>query len=200
MNKFDELAVIDAMENIDDEFIVERVEKMKIKHTKRKIIASIIAASLSIVATVSVSAAIITRGGIRVEMKQDDTPVIEVENKEGADKIEAVYSFSTTPNGFKIVYSHLNESHNMEFYSDDSNNELTFGQYLKKNYHDVELSNTEELKSYIDDEIGQEYLVAKYANDGCTIVWDNGDYVFVVNSTIDFDTTIELCKNVCKKN
>ncbi|MBQ8378397.1 MAG: hypothetical protein IJX42_04615, partial [Oscillospiraceae bacterium] len=110
MNKFDEFTLVDAIGNIDDQFVVERVEKMKITHTKRKVVAAIIAASLAVVATVSVGAAVInkkenkdTKGKINVVTKADDTEngtdtendkiILEVENNDGAECIEDVYSF-----------------------------------------------------------------------------------------------------------
>ena len=220
MNKFDEFTLVDAIGNIDDQFVVERVEKMKITHTKRKVVAAIIAASLAVVATVSVGAAVInkkenkgTKGKINVVTKADDTEngtdtendkiILEVENNDGAECIEDVYSFAEIPDGFILLFSEITESHNLEHYVDSSNEQsyIAFGQYLKENYHDVELdAEIFTIETYVDDE-GNEYTVAKNnVHNDMAVVWDHGDYVFTVNSSLDFFTTMELCKNVCEKN
>ncbi len=72
-------------------------------------------------------------------------------------------------------------------------NLLYFGQYIKSIYNDIKLSTDK--TEYFTGESGQEYLIATMA-DGYVVLWDNGEYVLHVNSSLSKEETIKICQSV----
>ncbi|MBO5383452.1 MAG: DUF4367 domain-containing protein, partial [Ruminococcus sp.] len=66
-------------------------------------------------------------------------------------------------------------------------------QYTKKIYNQVDMGSDD--IEYYTAENGQEYIIVKI-DDGYNVVWDNGDYVIQVFSTLSKEETLEICFSV----
>lgn len=79
----------------------------------------------------------------------------------------------------------------MTFY-DRGDDNIYFGQYVKSIYYDVEFEKNVEL--FTDDD-GQQYLISYFSSDTVSIVWDNGDYILHMNTTLDLETALDICRS-----
>ena len=124
---------------------------------------------------------------------------ISVSDDDNSPKYISTYYLPTAiPEGYRketIIGEHvfLNNANTFAVFYVNGENQIYFGQYVKSIYNDVELSTDK--TEYFTDETGQEYLIAAMA-DEYIVLWDNGEYVLHINSTLSKEETIKICQSV----
>lgn len=109
------------------------------------------------------------------------------------DYILTRYMPTLIPDGFEEMkeMSQTSSSYMTNYIKDGD--WIFFAQYTKKVYNQVDIGSDD--IEYYTDENGQEYIIVKI-DEGYNVVWDNGDYVIQIFSTLSKEETIEICLSV----
>ena len=140
---------------------------------------------------------IYTLGGFKTEAHTDNTELFPIDYESGSEFIENEYYLSDLPKGFKEIGKGRSEYYVYHYFKNDKNGQTaTFRQFVKKLYEghaNTELGKLEEIK--INEKTG---LCVDYTDSnfiGCTIVWDNGDYILEVMTNMPKQETLDLAKS-----
>lgn len=116
----------------------------------------------------------------------------------GAPEIITEYYLpETLPAGYAYSFSERTERYAMTVYTADSAL-LCLMQFVKSEYRDVLLEDGS-TAIYETDSDGRQYLVMERADRaGYSVVWEQNDYVFLLNTTSDMpkDTAYSLCRSL----
>lgn len=196
-NKSDEEHVFSDRHNKKIRKLIKRQQKpyFKLICTAGRRVACII------VAVIVISASALSVEAIRKAVFDFITKIFSDHNvvtvESGTDEgypntIEEEYYISALPKGFE-------EADNMKsdksidivyLYEDDY---IFFTQNTKSNYEQYFDNEYSEYSDYIDSD-GEKYRII--ANDfDTTYIWDNGMYIFIVQSNLDKDEILNLCKS-----
>lgn len=113
------------------------------------------------------------------------------------DIIEEEYYISALPEGFEEA-DNIKSDKSIDIvylYEDDY---VFFTQNTKSNYEQYFDNEYSEYSDYIDSD-GEKYLIITSDFDS-TYIWDNGRYIFIVQSNLDKDEILNLCKSTKIKN
>lgn len=113
------------------------------------------------------------------------------------DTIEEVYEITELPDGFVLVESGVYSTY-------------AYADYVFEDYYIDFLQETDErFRVYADnectmgdkyfDENNREYVIQKHENGELRIIWSENGYVFIVNSDLDKELVLDLCKSTKKK-
>lgn len=109
------------------------------------------------------------------------------------DVIENEYYISALPDSFELVQHEEDEYSIYKYYVNDDNDFLVFDQRIKI---DLTIYNVNGLSFYVEqDKDGQKYLIVDSANT-ITFIWDNGEYIFEIQSSLDKETVRNLCRSI----
>lgn len=123
-----------------------------------------------------------------------DNSGLNVSDDGGHRTIEKIYSPTYIPSGYELTLYSPQWNHHQEWYYSKNDGMLIFSQFLKHRYHDVEIGNGSVTEEYTDTD-GQEYLIFTY-EDYSIILWDNGEYVLYLQSRLDKETSLEVCRSI----
>ncbi|NLD45681.1 MAG: DUF4367 domain-containing protein [Clostridiaceae bacterium] len=115
------------------------------------------------------------------------------DNEKSPEYIFTRYLPTSIPEGYEAreIPSVTNNSLMVSYVKEE--NQIFFGQYIKSIYKQVDMGM--EKFEYYTDESGQEYVITGYDKE-YTVIWDNGDYVLHIFSTLSKEETIEICLSV----
>lgn len=124
----------------------------------------------------------------------DGEPQISVsDNEKSPEYIFTRYLPASIPEGYEAIEIPSGTNGSLMVTYVKGENQIFFGQYIKSIYEQVDVG-TEKVEYYTD-ESGQEYLIAEY-DKGYAVMWDNGDYVLHIFSTLSKEETIKICLSV----
>lgn len=106
-------------------------------------------------------------------------------------KIEKLYELSYIPKGYELVDESIDEFSATYIYYKGTDS-LLFQQSVKE---DFKLDSDNNATMYSKTINGQNYLISN-RDDGCTIVWDNHQYVFWLSSNFDEKASLKMCKSL----
>ncbi len=125
-------------------------------------------------------------------------PVISVESDTDApETIMQYYLPETLPTGYSLQFSNRWARYAMTSYLGNGTQLILF-QFVKSEYRDVLLDDSSTAK-YETDETGRRYLVFSAENRaGYSVVWEQSDYVFLLNVTDDLPkaAAFSLCRSL----
>ena len=112
-------------------------------------------------------------------------------------KIEKLYELSNIPEGFTLFDESVDATNASYLYLNNKNS-ILFEQNTKNSFS-INVDDHLKYNSVIIN--NQEYLVYKYNNqNGCVIIWDNGEYIFTISTTLSSKTSLNLCNSIVLKN
>lgn len=160
-------------------------------------------AALIAVITAAVTSAVFSIEAVRVAFIDFFTNIFEkysiiepVNIDEAPLIIEDVYTITYDLSGYSIIDELKNELLYCIIYSNESTS-INFRQHIKYDFLNSEW-NTEETiinEIYIN---GKQAIYYTDNNGFKTIIWDNGDYIFVISANIDDSMLIEIAQSVKK--
>lgn len=125
-------------------------------------------------------------------------PVISVESDTDApETIMQYYLPETLPTGYSLQFSNRWARYAMTSYLGNGTSLMLF-QFVRSEYRDVLLDDSSTAK-YETDETGRRYLVFSAENRaGYSVVWEQSDYVFLLNVTDDLPkaAAFSLCRSL----
>ena len=132
----------------------------------------------------------IATNGFKFTTKPTHTQVLAVGWEEAPEIIENYYTIDV-PDGFVLEdNSGSNLVHTVEYTKD--NEFIKFRQFAKKNYNATYNTEGYEYEELILDDHNAFYIQWKNYN---ALVWDNGDYILEIQSTMHKETLMELAKS-----
>lgn len=123
--------------------------------------------------------------------------IVEVVDKSGEGypkTIEKEYRISNIPEGFDLIDINKSITSVHRVYKRD-NDYIVVSQYTKENY-EMNLDNEHTTLETITDSDGTEYLIATSTYGQIMYLWDSGEYIFDLSSTLGKDATMELCRSL----
>lgn len=167
----------------------------EIKRVTRKYAAAcaMIFFALGVFASSTVYAASPTLRSFIISIFNEESKISVTEPEKYPDYILTCYMPTLIPDGFEEMkeISQTSSSYMTNFIKDGDL--IFFAQYTKKIYNQVDMGSDD--IEYYTAENGQEYIIVKI-DDGYNVVWDNGDYVIQVFSTLSKEETLEICFSV----
>lgn len=163
------------------------------------LVAAIIAAMLA--ASLSVEAVRNTIANFFVQVFSDhDTISANTEETTYPTKIEKAYEFTDLPEGCELSNNVVTDDFIIKSYSKGKIT-FEFSQHVKDSFltNDDNEHSTKSTETYN----GQEYYVSVMEveepyPDMTTIIWDNGEYVFMLTSNLPKDRLIKICDSLAE--
>lgn len=153
------------------------VQESNFRWNRKSFILILVAIFLAILAGCAVAAYYL--GGFRAIPHTDNTELIPIQLDNCPNVIEELYSLSEVPEGFELFEADHSDYYNYNAYMNCETNEvITFSQWVKDAY--VGHANTEHHEIEEIEINGKKGVVIDYSDEntvGCSIVWDNGDYI-----------------------
>lgn len=125
------------------------------------------------------------------------TDVQTVDDPDAPENFEDIYAITNIPNGFEIDYQNeiiKGTPYFMTVYN-KGQERIIFTQYIKSRY-DVNI-NTEGYEMVRIDVNGHEGFMIDWGDD-LFITWDNGDYIFEIDSNVSKDVLMSMANSVQK--
>jgi hypothetical protein len=188
-------------EKMDKIIRKQKRHRFTFKACKKRLVSTAAAALIIFFAGVFIGAANEPIHSLVLNFFSDSkTLSVSSEAEENSDKtIQTVYTLSDVPNGYELLDVRTDPTFYSETYVGE-NSLIYFGQFVAATYKDIPVGNSDKMEYYTD-ENGQEYLIITYENTaGSSVIWYNGDYVFLLSSHLNKDEAINLCKTVKIKN
>lgn len=125
------------------------------------------------------------------------TEVQAIQDDTAPESFEDIYVITNIPDGFEIVFQNDNITEAPALITEYRNSQqrIIFSQYIKSRY-DVNV-NTEGFEMVRIDINGNEGFMVDMI-DNIYIAWDNGDYIFEIDSNVGKDILIDMAKSVQK--
>ncbi len=171
----------------------------KMTLTKARRIAVIVAAIIAIMcSSLSVSAVrealsdFFIKTFSTYDLIEPDTKTVEENNP--PQYLEKIYELGYVPEGFELVEESITEGGAIYVYVSD-NKRIIFSQFTKYGLG-MGIDNERSIKSY--EVIGnQSYIVYISTNSSdITVIWDDGEYLFALDSNLSKEETINLCTSL----
>ena len=107
------------------------------------------------------------------------------------ETIEKEYYISELPNGFKET-DRMKSNVAIDIFYSNNEKYVAFSQHTKSDFE--QYIDNENTKFTEVEESGSIYMTLINESD-ITYIWDNGEYIFIVQSNLDKDTVLNLCKS-----
>lgn len=167
----------------------------EVKRVTRKYAAAcaMIFFALGVFASSTVYAASPTLRSFIISIFDGEKRISATDAEKYPDYILTRYMPTLIPDGFEEMkeISQTSSSYMTNYIKDGDL--IFFAQYTKKIYNQVDIGSDD--IEYYTDENGQEYIIGKI-DEGYNVVWDNGDYVLHVFSTLSKEEILEICLSV----
>lgn len=152
-----------------------------------------------ILSTTVISVSALREAFIRfmTEIFDTHTEVQAIQDDTAPESFEDIYVITNIPDGFEIVFQNDNIEETPVLMTEYRNGQqrIIFSQYIKSRY-DVNV-NTEGYEMVRIDINGNEGFIVDMVDD-YYIAWDNGDYIFEIDSNVGKDVLINMAKSVQK--
>lgn len=152
-----------------------------------------------ILSTTVISVSALREAFIRfiTEIFDTHTEVQTIQDDTAPGSFEDIYAITNIPDGFEVVFKNDNITEAPALITEYRNSQqyIIFSQYIKPRY-DVNV-NTEGYEMVRIDVNGNEGFMIDMV-DNYYIAWDNGDYIFEIDSNISKDILINMAKSVQK--
>lgn len=152
-----------------------------------------------ILSTTVISVSALREAFIRfmTEIFDTHTEVQAIQDDTAPESLEDIYVITNIPDGFEIVFQNDNIEGIPYLFTEYRNGQecIIFSQYIKSRY-DVNV-NTEGYEMVRIDINGNEGFIVDMVDD-YYIAWDNGDYIFEIDSNVGKDILIDMAKSVQK--
>lgn len=152
-----------------------------------------------ILSTTVISVSALREAFIRfiTEIFDTHTEVQAIQDDTAPESFEDIYAIANIPDGFEIVFQNDNITEAPALITEYRNGQqrIIFSQYIKSRYN-VNV-NTEGYEMIRIDINGSEGFMIDMVDD-IYIAWDNGDYIFEIESNVGKNTLIEIANSVQK--